>query len=270
MFLFLDHCSCGLSFELDGPGIYSQTLNTKYSENVQEGHCPCVRLFEWNSITEGMLPEAIASITALHTAIKSAYPELVSYLLEDLSCSANDTTELAGSNGLHIAIRQLVNAYDALHGPLFQPPSSVLVQRTSLLKDNLVPIIRMLVEHGCDINLRDKSEPKQLLHGDTPLSLACLERFDDEVLNLLVDLGADVNLPNHAGDAPLHRAVIHGYNGAVAALLKSDCCKDIHTPLIVSREDPDYLGPMSIEGLMPLHHAAMKGKNEISSIDKSV
>ena len=59
----------------------------------------------------------------------------------------------------------------------------------------------------CDINLRNA-------RGQTALSLAISEAFTD-MIELLIEHGADVNADDNDGDTPLHLAVMHQAMGAI-------------------------------------------------------
>lgn len=116
------------------------------------------------------------------------YPklEMTEYLLE-LGASPN-ATDAHGTNGLGI----LGNARRRV------PASSIL------------PIAKLLVDHGADINLADKA-------GNTPLFFA-IQGGSIDMLKFLVAHGADVNATNKAGDTPLALA-IHDGNAVIAEFL---------------------------------------------------
>lgn len=59
-------------------------------------------------------------------------------------------------------------------------------------------MIRLLLTHGANPSLRDESSGD----GDTPLHLACIEG-EEEIAELLIASGADVDAKNNTGDTPL-------------------------------------------------------------------
>jgi len=80
-------------------------------------------------------------------------------------------------------------------------------------------MVKLLLDHHALVNARE------LESGATPLyNAASLGRED--VVQVLLDRGADVNLTNKAGATPLHAAVVNGYT-AVSTLLKSHGGKDL-------------------------------------------
>jgi hypothetical protein len=77
-------------------------------------------------------------------------------------------------------------------------------------------VVRKLIEYGAvDINARDSG-------GSTPLLLASEGHNFEEgfVLHLLLERGADINVQNHFGRTPLHRASFRGALGVVRLLLE--------------------------------------------------
>ena len=59
--------------------------------------------------------------------------------------------------------------------------------------------VQQALEDGADPNEQDE-------YGLTPLALAIIENQDVEIVRVLIDAGADVNLPTTEGVTPLHRA----------------------------------------------------------------
>jgi hypothetical protein len=96
-----------------------------------------------------------------------------------------------------------------------------------------IDIVSILLEHGADVNARDKT-------GNTPLHhVALLGKA--VVTKLLLELGADVNARDEYGWTPLHSAALRG-NADVARLLLEHGAdpsirdKEGKTPLDVARE----------------------------------
>lgn len=75
------------------------------------------------------------------------------------------------------------------------------------------------------ININCKGKSKSNL-GWTPLHLACYFGHKDVVEELL-RVGADVNLPNNIGDTPLHKAAFTGRKEVVMLLLHYDACATV-------------------------------------------
>jgi len=70
------------------------------------------------------------------------------------------------------------------------------------VKKKHVPLVRLLLEYGVDVNVQDDQ-------GNTPLHLAFENGFFYMVF-VLLEYGADVNLTNKAGDTSLHCALLQG------------------------------------------------------------
>lgn len=75
-------------------------------------------------------------------------------------------------------------------------------------------IIKFLVQEGVDINAQDDK-------GRTPLMVAyTLECPKTQTAGILLELGADPDIPDGEGMYPLHTMVDNDYEGAVVDLLK--------------------------------------------------
>ncbi len=69
-------------------------------------------------------------------------------------------------------------------------------------------IIKILVEHGCPVDQKRDTD------GSTPLGRACLFEKDIEVLQYLIEMGADVNSIDDNGDTPLISLCYRSYGAA--------------------------------------------------------
>jgi len=71
-------------------------------------------------------------------------------------------------------------------------------------------MIRLLIEFGADVNIRDIDDGTGLSSGSTPLNLAAFDRMSGnaaEAIDMLLAAGADPNIPNDSGRTPLMTAV---------------------------------------------------------------
>ena len=100
-------------------------------------------------------------------------------------------------------------------------------------------VLRLLLEHGADVNLQSNA-------GWTPLLRASFNAAP-EVVRLLLEHGADINVLNNAGWTPLHRASFNAAPEVVRLLLEHGA--DINVP------DED--------GWTPLHWASSNRGLEI-------
>ena len=78
--------------------------------------------------------------------------------------------------------------------------------------------------------------------GDTPLHEAA-SRGRDDILQLLLDRGGNVNAVNNNGDTPLHGAAYWGHDDTLQLLFKYGAS----------------MNPVAKEGYTPLHDAARQG-----------
>ncbi len=88
-------------------------------------------------------------------------------------------------------------------------------------EEDRISIIKNLVEHGADINIRNK-------YGRTALSIAST-RNSIYAVQILIDLGADVNIKDNDGDTALMMAMKYNQStqkeGIVKLLKKSEAKK---------------------------------------------
>ena len=136
----------------------------------------------------------------------------------------------------------------AVNGPVgaqttpLQEASQVQIRSTSLYK--ISDIVSLLLERGADVDAMTAYQRR------TPLSLACCSLTHLDIIQLLLNAGADVN----GGDgiiAPLHQAAYVGNTGSIALLLQSGA--DVNILLTM---DHSYRSA----GCTPLHFAA-KGED---------
>jgi ankyrin repeat protein len=108
--------------------------------------------------------------------------------------------------------------------------------QAALYKRHL-PIVRLLIEHGADVNSRDDAG-SSLLHVAAQIG-------DPEAVRLLIDYAADLAAFDSAGSTPLHLASREGNNLVVALLINRGAKVD-------ARDNNNST---------PLHHASAKGND---------
>ena len=84
-------------------------------------------------------------------------------------------------------------------------------------------IVKFLLEHGADVNVRDK-------HNSTPLHEAS-GSGNLAVMRLLLSGGADVNALDYWGDSPLHKAFRYQKSEAMELLVKGDADMNVRNKL---------------------------------------
>lgn len=117
-----------------------------------------------------------------------------------------------------------------------------------------VTIAKTLVKSGCKINDKfayDYDYDKSVRFSFTPLHIACTRR-NAEIISLLLDNNANMNVKDDIGRAPIHYAIDNVSIDGVRLLIKAGAdllIKDIY-------------------GCSPLHYASMLGNMEIFNLLK--
>ncbi|XP_059148176.1 putative ankyrin repeat protein RF_0381 [Physella acuta] len=104
------------------------------------------------------------------------------------------------------------NGYTALHFAVFK---------------SSIEIVRHLIQAGCNVN--DQSHD-----GDTPLMLA----RNKDILNILIDAGAEINSKNHCGIKALHTAICRGDVESVDILISKGS--------VINEATPELLPPLTL------------------------
>ena len=124
-------------------------------------------------------------MTALHLAAHEGYPDIISILLE---------------NGADVNFPTINNRTALFIACLKRHTESV----------------RILVQHGCDLNLQSMENDE----FKTPLMKA-IERGEDEIVEILIDAGANVNLQDKFGMSALMMAAYYARTHAIRRLIQA-------------------------------------------------
>jgi ankyrin repeat protein len=125
-----------------------------------------------------------------------------------------------------------------------ETPLHLISQSWQSHQERGVGIVRLLLEHGVDVNARRKD-------GWTSLHLAAFEGTV-EVAQVLLDHGANVNAENDEGETPLHLGAYDDEDGIGITRLLLERGVDVHA------RDKDHD--------TALHTAAFSGKLEIAKL----
>jgi len=153
--------------------------------------------------------------------------------------------------------------------------------------------VKTLIEHGAHVNTlgheSDASSPPEYRGpARTPLLLA-ISQGDNEIVQLLIAAGADIDLAGSDGQSPLYMAYYRNRRAAFARLLDAganpDVCLANGVPLVYgaaanqrretvdallqhgARADADLIQTLLETGTTPLHTAAQKGDlNQVSQL----
>jgi len=94
-----------------------------------------------------------------------------------------------------------------------------------------LPISKLLLEAGADVNLSHPMSKK------TPL-ISAITQGNCEMVELLIENGADTQLCDNVGISPLYSAIMHGKTDLVSKLIEAGCDVNVgsqdHTPLFIA------------------------------------
>lgn len=118
-----------------------------------------------------------------------------------------------------------------------------------------VPVARFLVSKGADLSVT--------IAGSTLLHEAAYQDLE-EIAQILISRGLDINAVNERNQTPLHRALYHGSVDTALLLLKKGARLDIENTY---GETPADIGirrgfPRIVRFLLPLHRAVERGDVE--------
>jgi len=106
-----------------------------------------------------------------------------------------------------------------------------------------VEAVASLLDAGTAVDVRFTTGPTTLLHISA-------EFGDTEMMDLLIERGADVNAISPKGVAPLHVAALYGGPGVAERLLAAGAHAD----------------PVDIRGITPLHIACETGRGDVAKV----
>ena len=188
-----------------------------------KGDASITRLLLDHEDALGLSPYPPGNNAVLRAAAEKGHEEVVRMLVEHGSVHVagspgDDTTALgeAAKNG-HTAVVKLLLGYEvAADGR-----SDKQTPLTLAAMNNHVDTVKVLCSLGkADVNAADSTS----WHETPALSHACSTsdysgRWD-EMVKVLLELGADPNRPDSCGTVPLQDAALHGFEGIVSMLLK--------------------------------------------------
>ncbi len=149
------------------------------------------------------------NFTALHIASDYGYTELVALLLAN-NANPNRYSTVAAMIGGEVPLHRA-------------------------LRREHKEIVKLLLEHGADVNIKDA-------HGYTALHLAVYSG-NIEIIQLLLACGADIHAKHVDETTPLHAAFINTHKEIIKLLVKNNA----------------NVNAKNIRGITPLHYAAMNG-----------
>ncbi|KAF5599876.1 ankyrin repeat-containing protein [Fusarium pseudoanthophilum] len=237
--------------------------------------------------------------TALHIAIQRAHVDVIKTLLD----AGADPNLKNGDGLLPFAKAMRSNNVDIVRTLLDSSADLVVDEpdregvtpflRACLDRQNAVPVIRVLLEKAKDkvnLNARMPINDEDKECGRTGLIIEPFvdqeKQWSDSLLNLLLEHGADPNVPcaKH-GNTPLSKAASEGNVQAIEKLLEFDAdpniaCERGHTPLSRAAENGHALAVRKLlesnadpnhgdyEGATALHICSIKG--HVSCIEELV
>ncbi|XP_060218204.1 uncharacterized protein LOC132645307 [Lycium barbarum] len=185
---------------------------------ARQGHTATVQYL----IEQGADPAPIPSgPTALHHAAGNGHIELVKFLLSkgvDVDLQSDGSTPLMWAAGLAQAdaVKVLLEHHANLHVKTEGDNISPLPLAVAA---NSLPCVELLVKAGDNVNVRTSEATPLLSDGEATPLLVAAHRGNAEIINYLLQAGADPNAADEDGNKPLHVAATRGSRAAVKALL---------------------------------------------------
>ncbi len=120
---------------------------------------------------------------------------------------------------------------------------------TAAVGNGYTSVVKDLLRHGCDLNLQPAIIIRsKTIKTDAAIHIAAI-KGNINILQLLLDADADVNLPGSSGNTALSKAAFHGKLDSVKMLVKAGA-------LVNAKEHHQ---------MSPLHWAGLSGHNDIVS-----
>jgi ankyrin repeat protein len=156
--------------------------------------------------------------TALHVAVQSDDLKIVQLLLNDPRCDHNIKNK-AGKTALELAQDPAIGA--AIRNRPRTLHAKGATELTLAIKTGNIQEAMHLLAQGADPNTAPfKALADNEKAGNTPLMYAAARQDLNLVQNLL-DHGANPKMPNNAGDTPLHFAMAYGQPQTMAAIVEA-------------------------------------------------
>ena len=179
------------------PGLGAMPGNTLCAA-ASEGHLDVVKvLCSWAYQKKILLHK---TLQALISACRNDHAEVAECLLSKIRIDINAVDQRYGSPlyaaRYHLAVTEVLLKYGAEINVILSDGSTFLLNAIALTSSKRFKTIALLLQHGADVNLA------HITTGETPLMVAALAGHSD-LVNLLLDYGADVTQVNRAGQTVL-------------------------------------------------------------------
>jgi ankyrin repeat protein len=203
-------------------GNSSSALNGRLCQVAAEGDLDSVRAHLAAGACVNARDEGEA--TPLHRAVASGHREVVEFLIAH-GANVNAVGGILAGTPLCEAV---ATDYSLVAGDLLKKERPDLGYddklywelREKLAKQLMLDIVRILIEHGADVNARDES-------GGTVLFFALGDNTPVEVIKFLLTRGAHPGLKDDYGTTVLHEAAAEGLTDLVALFLDSGTDVDL-------------------------------------------
>ncbi|CAF1105763.1 unnamed protein product [Adineta steineri] len=195
---------------------------------IEEGHLEVVELLIRHGADVNQSPQGevardlhIENQTPLLIACMKNYETIIRHLIES-GANVNVTSEYGSSPFLaicqhnNVELVRLLIQHGARHDVETKNENDGTINGLIVAAEyGSFDILRLLVEAGLDVNY--KVEGKGESAGRTPLFCACAAGFQD-IVEYLIDRGADVNATEKSGLSCLHIAAVMGHADTVRIL----------------------------------------------------
>ncbi|XP_018903045.2 LOW QUALITY PROTEIN: uncharacterized protein [Bemisia tabaci] len=229
-----DECECSSQGGKMRVEVKTGDSGTPFKIAVRNHHLKMIKMFLKNGIEVDTLD--IEGYTALQHAVLSKCPDVIMSILENhpnVNCENNKTAYLSAIKLLRA--KGTTNVIAALEQSGFVLDTEKLKNDTDLLYKtvchDLYNVTKSLLQHGAHINVTYHEDETYFNIFPSLLHIA-VERRNKDMVQLLLDFGADPDVKNQDGRTPLFYAIVFS-ELTIAKILVASGAENLRDDLMI-------------------------------------